>query len=436
MNKYSKNQKRFFISTIIIIIIVSVLYYEHQNLYSIPKTRIALNENYPDMKEDNFHHYINLPIDYNDQSKGLFRGFYLLSPNFYKSKNITLLLTDGQMELVSTDTDFDFFESVLKENSYVLIGVRGNSPTFFPEVYKNNNIDYDAAMNLYGSDQQVEDIERVRLDLIKKGYLKKEDKINLFGASGAGILVQQYLSKYGKNVNRVILESTGAPDISRKLNLKYSSDFKEFNPKASNILDSLLKKNAVDKEIISNILYQKGRADKSPKASQIQILEKLQQGESLWSYKFKPVTNISILNYMVKSSKEIAARVRWFELVGYDLMNYDSKKGINLLYEISGKTLSDILDFYKKNNRSAKKFTINRESFLGEVLLLKGTEDVVFSDAVNIEIQKSYLNSKLLFFIDGHKMQNNKAYYQKIRNTFLAKGLKSDDFLNLIKTHK
>lgn len=428
-------KKKLALSALVIcLIFVSVLYFAHRSFYSAPQTRLAPNETYPDMPEDDFHHYIDLPIDHSDLKRGSFRGFYLFSPNFYQSKNITFLLTDGQMELVSLKTDFAFFESVLTGGSYVLIGVRGHSPTLLPEVFKDGRIDYDEALNLYGSDQQVEDIENVRLDLINKGLIPPKGKIYVFGASGAGVLAQQYVSKYGANVNRVILESTGAPDLAKKTNVKYSPDFRDFNPEAAQILESLLDKKSVDKKTICNILYQVGRTEKSPREAQLKLLENLQNGGNLWSYKIKPIMNLSVLNYVIKSPSELEARVRWFELVGYDLMRYDSEKDTNLLYEISGEAVSDLVDYLKKSNRSPKEFMIDRGKFTGEVLILKGTEDVVFSDAINEEIQRSYPNSKLLFFKDGHRMQNNKELYQKIRSTFLAKGFGSSDFMNLIRS--
>lgn len=422
------------LAIVICLIVVGGLYFAHRSFYSAPQTRLAPNETYPDMPEDDFHHYIDLPIDHNDLKRGSFRGFYLFSPNFYQSKNITFLLTDGQMELVSLKTDFAFFESVLNGGSYVLIGVRGHSPTLLPEVFKNGQVDYDQALNLYGSDQQVEDIENVRLDLINKGLIAPEGKINVFGASGAGVLAQQYVSKYGANVNRVILESTGAPDLAKKTHVKYSPDFRDFNPEAARILESLLDQRSVDKKTACNILYQIGRTEKSPREAQLKLLENLQNGGNLWSYKIKPIMNLSVLNYVIKSPSELEARVRWFELVGYDLMHYDSEKETNLLNEISVEAVSDLVDHLKKTNTSPKEFVIERGKFPGEVLILKGTEDVVFSDAINIAIQKSYPNSKLLFFNDGHRMQNDIKRYQKVRAVFLEKGFGAPDFMNLIKS--
>lgn len=424
----TKTKKRYLIAFIILILLVCGLWYLHCDFYKIPKTRIGLYETYKEMPEDSFHHYINLPIDHHQPAKGSFRGFYQLSPQFYKSANITFLLTDGQMELVSTKTDFQFFENVLKGASYVVMGVRGQSPLLFPEVYKEGKIDYATALQLLNSDQQVEDIELVRLDLIRKGVLGKDAKINIFGASGAGVLAQQYLSKYGSHVNRAILESTGAPDLSKQLGMRYSPDFAEFNPAGAKILDSLLVRKSIDKQSLSNILYQTGRSEKSPKEAQLNVLEKLKNGGSLFWYRFKPITNLAILNYMVKPPSEIMARVRWFELVGYDLMKYNSGKETNLLYELSSKTVSDLLEYHRKNNIQAKDFIINRSGFPGEVLILKGTEDVVFSNGINQKIQQAYPKAQLLFFKDGHRMQNNTEKYINLRNAFLSEGFNGDKF--------
>lgn len=417
-------KRRTWIACILIAIIGGSLYIAHRRFYEIPKSRIGLTEIYSTMPEDSFHHYINLPIDHSSPFTEMFRGFYLLSPSFYKSSSITFLLTDGQMELVTTQTDFSFFEKILGSSAYVLIGVRGHSPTFFPEVYKDGKVDYQQAMRLYSSDQQVEDIEQVRQDMIAKGLLAADAKINVFGASGAGVLAQQYISKYGNHVQRMILESTGAPDLSAKFNTHYAIDFNDYNPAADSILQLTLKGDKKNKQLVCNILYQVGRSVWQPKAEQLKIVKAVHEGSWLLSYRSKPVTNLPVLKYMIQAPREIAARVRWFELVGHDLMAYDAQKGINLLYELSTAALPELIAYCRNNNYKPKIFTIDR-TFAGEVLILKGTEDVVFSDFINQRIQQTYPNARLILFKDGHRMQHNTGLYREIRTAFFKKGFES-----------
>jgi pimeloyl-ACP methyl ester carboxylesterase len=399
--------------------------YLHLDLYSIPDTRLALDGTYLEMSEDPFRKYINLQVDHNDPSKGQFRGFYLLSPHFYDSKNITFVLTDGQMELVTTRTNFGFFEELLGPGSYVLMGVRGHSPTYLPEVYKDGMVDIGAALNLYSSAQQIEDIEQVRLEMVRNGTLEPGRKINIFGASGAGVLAQQYVSKYGTNVERVLLESTGAPDLSRASGIKYSPDLKDFNPDAAALLEEILQTGSVDRSAIANILYQLGRTSMTPRESQISLLAEVKNGSWMLRYRFDPKYNVSVLNYLIKSPRMITARVRWFELVGQDLLEYDAEKGIDLLYEISREPLTDLVDFYRKNGQLSLGLSVKRD-FPGEVLVLKGTEDVVFSDEISQKLQQAYPNARLLLFRDGHRMQNDKEKYRELRVSFFDKGFASE----------
>ncbi|MEZ0059344.1 hypothetical protein ABIF26_004852 [Bradyrhizobium elkanii] len=131
-----------------------------------PEARLALDAYYPEMPPDANHRYLNLPMDYTDESSGRFRAFYVLSTNFNPKDPVVFFLTDGQMELVGPEMDFSFFDEQLPGVSYVLIGHRGHCPTLFPEVYPDGKLDLRRAMNLYGSWQRVEDIERVRKDMV------------------------------------------------------------------------------------------------------------------------------------------------------------------------------------------------------------------------------------------------------------------------------
>ncbi len=186
--------KIFFGISLIVGIAIS---FKIRSLFDVPTTRLDLDKFYPEMPPDEKHHYLVMPIDHNNKNRGQFKGFYILSPNYHIGSEVIFILTDGQMELVDTEPDFNFFENLLPELSYVLIFVRGQSPTFFPEVYrKDGSIDFKEAMTLYNSDQQIEDIEIVRQDLLKKSLVPSDGKVMLLGASGAGVLAQQYMARY------------------------------------------------------------------------------------------------------------------------------------------------------------------------------------------------------------------------------------------------
>lgn len=73
-----------------------------------------------------------------------------------------------------------------------------------------------------------------------KGLLPREGKIILYGGSGGGFLVQQYLDRYGFHISRALIESSGAPDLARQHNVTFASNLYELNPEAANVYFSAL----------------------------------------------------------------------------------------------------------------------------------------------------------------------------------------------------
>lgn len=205
----ARRNRKFFKSGLLIIFILLMAgfcwaYFQYGSYLSVPKQRLDLAGYYPEMPPDSKHIYIELPIDHNRPELGNYKGFYLLSPNFTPQKEVIFYLTDGQQNKVSTTPDFKVFEEKLPGLSYIIMGRRGLYPALFPEVYTSRGtLDYQQAMNLYGTAQQIEDIEMVRQDLEQKGYLPPDGKIMLFGTSGAGILIQEYLAQHGDHVSQI-----------------------------------------------------------------------------------------------------------------------------------------------------------------------------------------------------------------------------------------
>jgi pimeloyl-ACP methyl ester carboxylesterase len=169
------------------------------------------------------------------------------------------------------------------------------------------------------------------------------------------------------------------------------------------------------------VLYQLARSSADPKRAQLRALEDLNHGALLGKYQLKPMQNLWLLNYMIKTPASLMARVRWFELVGADLVHYRPNAGTNLLYDISQVAVSDVLDWHLRNHVAPKRFAIDR-GFPGDVLILKGRDDVVFGDAINRRIRDAYPHSRLLFFKDGHRLQRDPTGYRAIRQAFLTGG--------------
>lgn len=423
-------------------------YIQYGSYVSVPKKRLDLAAYYPEMLPDSSHIYIELPIDHHNPDLGKYKGFYVLSPGFTAKKDVIFYFTDGQQNKVSTQFDFNYiFEPKLPGLSYVVMGRRGSYPSLFPEVYtKDGSLDYKKAMNLYGTGQQIEDIEMVRQDLEKKGYLPPDGKIMLFGTSGGGILMQEYLAKHGDHVSRVLLEATGAPDIVVDNKIKdigspFTDLMKEKNPKTLKKLEDILANKKVDGAALCFMLYKIQLYDVDWENTCAKLIDEIADGNKWNYYKnlFNPEYNFSLSKFLMKFPMMDSTKVRIFEIVGEQLSKYLEMPGdINVPFEWEKVMVQDYLDKAKAGVIDIPRINLTeeRKNYNGEVLLLIGDADNQFSVKAAEVIKKAYPKSKMVLVHDAHAMLANTKGYQNLRAAFFTKGLYTEELENVIKDEK
>jgi pimeloyl-ACP methyl ester carboxylesterase len=387
-----------------------------------PTSRLALGAFYPEMPADSRHHYLNLPLDHGDSSSALFRGFYILSPHFQPDASVIFFLTDGQMEIVGPNPDFSFFEAELPGLSYVLIGHRGHSPTLFPEVYPAGKVDLRLAMSLYGSPQRVEDIERVRRDMVGRQLLPPDGRIMIFAASGAGVLAQQYLERYGDHVSRVLLASTGAPDLARQQGWDYARRFAEFDSGSAADLGTVLRTRSVSPASLTYLLFQLGREGEEGRVAQRKVIRGLLGHDPFpyaW-YRMHPRRSWWLSSHILDTPAADAAKVRMYELLAADLRRYrtHSRPDVSLMYPWASRLLED----YLAADVSVPDLRIDRSRYQGEVLVISGLDDVVFSPEIGKAIANAYPHGRFLAVRGGHRLEQDRGYHSAIRTAFFVLG--------------
>jgi pimeloyl-ACP methyl ester carboxylesterase len=388
-----------------------------------PTSRLALDAFYPEMPADSRHHYVNLPLDSGDPSSALFRGFYILSPRFQSGASVVFFLTDGQMELVGPNPDFSFFEAELPGLSYVLIGHRGHSPTLFPEVYPAGKVDLRRAVRLYGSAQRVEDIERVRRDMVEQRLLPPDGRIMIFAASGAGVLAQQYLQRYGDHVSRVLLASTGAPDLAREKGWDYARRFAEFDSSAAADLGKVLSTRSVSPSSLTYLLFQLGRKGNEGRVTQRTVLRGLLGANPfpyVW-YRMHPSLSWLLSSTILDTPAADAAKVRMYELLGADLQRYGStsRPDVSLMYTWTATLLQE----YLTEDVAVPELRIDRSRYQGDVLVVSGLDDVVFSPEIGKAIANAYPHGRFVVVRGGHRLEQDREYQRAIRTAFFVHGL-------------
>jgi pimeloyl-ACP methyl ester carboxylesterase len=388
-----------------------------------PLQRLALDATYETMPADAHHHYLNLPLDYEDAGSPQFRDFYILSPGFKRGEPVVFFFTDGQMELVSPRSDTAFFDAELPGLSYVLVGHRGHAPTLFPEVYVGGKVDLRRALRLYGSAARVEDIERVRRDMLRQGLLPEDGRIMIFAASGAGMLAQQYLGKYGEHVSRVLLASTGAPDLASARGWDYARGYADYDPVAAALLARVIARDKVSPASLGYLLYQLGRQGGDSHESQRGVLDGLEGHNRLpylwhWSH---PSLNFYIARKILAAPAAEAVKVRMFELLAADLRKSRNLASADapLLYSWASTLLAD----YLRADLSAPDWRLDRGAFGGEVLVITGADDIVFSSRIGALIAGSYPDGKFVVVRGGHRLESDRDYQARLRAAFFLQGL-------------
>jgi pimeloyl-ACP methyl ester carboxylesterase len=405
---------------------------EYRALTAVPASRLRAGGHYPEMPPDGHHHYLELPIDHGNPSRGTFTGFYILSPNFKPGGPVVFWLFDGQQERVGLMTaadDFDYFENSIGGLSYVLIGNRGRAPTLFPEVYGDGGEpNYAQAMKLYGSAQQLDDIEAVRRDMQSKGLLPPDGTIMLYGGSGGGFLVQQYLDKYGSHVSRALIESSGAPDLAQANHVSFARPFYDSNAKAAAAYFSAAGREGT-RPSLAYVLFRlglKGDTDSQTRIAEGQMRYFSFSGEYAYLTNWlKPAYNFPLISFLLGVPSELEVRVRMYELLAPDLQAYrpELPQQIVLMYEWTKLVLEDFLQANARGTIATPRFALDRSRYDGEVLVWASTGDQDFSSEVGKWIAESYPHSRIAIFADSHERARYPDYYLQFRKAFFTAGL-------------
>ena len=218
----------------------------------------------------------------------------------------------------------------------------------------------------------------------------------------------------------------------KKNNISYSNDLNNFNLSGEKTIINIIKnRKYINIASLSYLLYQTARGSENPISDQNKLIKKIDKSYLNYIKKLLvPQNNLNLIKLMMKSPYAVASKVRWYELMRSDLKRYIKHKHspINLLNEFSLEILSDFLKKEQNGIISYKDFDIDREKFTGEVLIICGSEDIVFSVDINRKIADSYKNSRIVLFNDGHRLLKEKEFYRNLRNSFLKYGFNSSEF--------
>jgi hypothetical protein len=148
---------------------------------------------------ENLDFRIDVPVDCSNPESGRPRISYELGASFSPQKPTVFIIADAQQFYVRKGT-LAQLQSSLLDSTFNVVGIIGRDNNEDLKKLcsdKDGNIDWIKAYQVFSWEQYVNDINEVR-----KKMVGNNEKILLYGQSGGGFLVHQYLIIYGQYIDR------------------------------------------------------------------------------------------------------------------------------------------------------------------------------------------------------------------------------------------
>lgn len=384
-------------------------------------------------EEDNSHRYIMVPFDHAAPEKGSFPLYFELAAPYDPQKETLFVLSDGQQFFIRPHSMVRVMQK-FADSSFNTVGIITRGKECSPingMVNALGTVDYKKAYTVYSSRQYVEDIE-----LVRQALVGKNGKIMLYGGSGGGLLVYQYLAQYGQFVKRTFTQCAVMPHLEKKLNIEvdhFHTDIAQYDPELPSLLQDIMTAHPSRRKKIMHIFQrmnfflphreiQKKRADfiREMGRGNLGIIDRLFE-----KYQCNAVESL------MASPEGAAIKVRIFEifypLIPTMLSKLSDETAFFPEYETMMSYIKPFWDLVNRNEiEGPSDLDESRlKSFSGEVFILAGRFDHTVSWQSQNELSR-YFEKKFLFMAnDNHMFMADPAGYKKMRLLFYKHGLRS-----------
>ena len=396
-------------------------------------TSLSYSQNFKYPQQDFYNRNIELPIDHFDPEEGTFTLYYQLSSNFDFNKPTIFFFQDSQQNYGEPGKVDDLAKSYQFYESYNVVRYqhRGRKYSYIETKNENGTVNWEKVYRVLSSKQVVEDIERVRQDLFSKN---PATKIFLYGRSGGGYLVQEYLAKYSKNVERAFIRAAPNPLIMEKLGYIESkhliNSLNAINPELKSKLKKIIDRETVPKLELLWLLLRLGYQHQNPGPFQAIVINELYEDnkDTYTSYISKGGFSYSQLKENKTLYEQMGAGIylRAIECDGVYLLGPEPDY-IDPIYYCYRDLSSSVFRLIEEKRvppptyPSLDKF----REIETEVFYLAGKNDHMSPYQIGIELGKFIKNYELFIADDNHMMIKHKNCLPLLRNTFFKFGIGS-----------
>jgi len=384
--------------------------------------------------QDFYNRNIEVPIDYDHPEGGTFKLYYQLSANFDYNQPSIFFLNDVQQGHGAPGEIDALAESYQLDESLNLVRYepRGREYSYIELHNDDGTVNWEKAYRVLSSRQLVEDIERVRQDLFSN---HPDTKICLFGRSGGGYLVQEYLAKYSNHVDRAFIRCAPNPLIMKKLGHLESKAFQDslnaVDPALYGKLKVVLEKNIVPEMDLMWLMWQLPYGLENPGRIQAQIINELYENNADTYDLYTEEKGLGFAKFqarkpMVEKELGVGWLLRPLECDGCYVLG-PAPEYIDPLYYCLRELSSQYIKLVEEKRvpppvyPSLEKF----KQIESEVFCLMGKHDHMSPYQIGIELGNYIKNYELFITDDNHLLNKHKDCYPLLRNAFFKYGLGS-----------
>jgi len=339
---------------------------------------------------------------------------YLCS-DFDENKPTILIPIDGQRTFSQVGWADKYKKMFGLEFNTVIYEYRGMYCSRIPEL-DSRNIDWPRAYELLNSDNVVEDIERIRRDLLG------DKKINILGGSGTAMIGLKYIARYPENVDRAFLMSFFKDARgSSEAGVAYFQRFLKKN-NLEKVYDQAWQQPDVERAqllfLIQRLLYYDENEVK-------ELIRETSQGDFI---RYKKYTRLlGTVDFFVRSIQKYKP---WTVVFMYET---NMPTGVEEKYDVNYPFLEiarPLLNIYAETPTYQEHlFDIkNLEKVTSEILLVGGTLDQVAPVSELVRIHRVLPHSRLALFEAYHCLaapQAARICRNDLANLFFLYGLDS-----------
>ena len=378
-------------------------------------------------------HTITVPIDYANPKGGKTTVSYELGHPFNKTKPTVFIIADAQQFYVRKEAVANL-QATLLDTSYNVVGIisRNNNSDLKDLVTdKSGNVNWEKAYTIYSWQQYVNDINEVR-----KKIVGNSGHIYLYGQSGGGFLIHQFLSMYGQYVDKAFTAASVNYFLDAEAGINHDKFWDESTKSDTLFAENfkqLIAQKSISREMIA-MLFQRQNFFVKPDSLNFErnkLLNVLLVNDTVAIKQYQENYQINAIQKFYASADGIPIRVRLFEFIFPLLKNFQLKNDI-LQPDIENLYFSSLPLIEAYNNNKIQPLAMqfmNQHSLKTKVFILAGRWDHTADYRSQIALASTYPNHILFIANDNHTFSElkNDGKYQKLILSFF----KSESISNM-----